>query len=291
MVPDIVAFGDNVVDCYADLGLMFPGGNTLNLSVFVRRFGAQSTYIGAIGNDPAGRHILHALGTEDVNLSAIRIIENGRTAFCEIGNKDGERTFLGADLGVSIIKPTKDDLAVIARADVIHTGRSSHIDDFIPIFAQTTKVSFDFAVVRDIDRIASIAPHCFLASFSGSDLSPSQIDEILATCLNAGTKWVLITRGEKGAILANQAGHYSQPAALVNVLDTLGAGDTFIARVLWGLMIDEAPDHILGQAAIEAGKTCQSHGGFGHPAPIEIDRTHARSLSEIYQSAETEPAP
>ena len=35
-----VTFGDNVVDCYEDRGLMFPGGNALNVSVFANRFGA-----------------------------------------------------------------------------------------------------------------------------------------------------------------------------------------------------------------------------------------------------------
>ena len=54
----IAAMGDNVVDCYASRGEMFPGGNCLNVAVYVSRFGAQSAYIGAIGKDHGRRSYL-----------------------------------------------------------------------------------------------------------------------------------------------------------------------------------------------------------------------------------------
>ena len=57
----IVAVGDNVVDCYHALDQMFPGGNCLNLSLFARRFGATTSYLGAIGQDAAGDAIQKAL--------------------------------------------------------------------------------------------------------------------------------------------------------------------------------------------------------------------------------------
>ena len=53
----IAAFGDNVVDCYLSMGQMYPGGNCLNVSIFLSRFGAQSAYIGAVGKDKAGEVI------------------------------------------------------------------------------------------------------------------------------------------------------------------------------------------------------------------------------------------
>jgi len=54
--PRIVAFGDNVVDCYRDRQQMFPGGNCVNHAVFARRFGAETAYAGAVSDDaPAAR--------------------------------------------------------------------------------------------------------------------------------------------------------------------------------------------------------------------------------------------
>ncbi len=49
----LVAVGDNVVDCYPRLGLMFPGGNALGVAVHGRRSGAQAAYVGAVGDDAA----------------------------------------------------------------------------------------------------------------------------------------------------------------------------------------------------------------------------------------------
>jgi fructoselysine 6-kinase len=283
-VPEVVAFGDNVVDCYADHGVMFPGGNALNVAVFVRRFGGRSAYLGAVADDPAGRQIRDALNSEGVDISGLRIVP-GRTAFCVIGNREGEREFLRADLGVSIIEPTAADLDRIAGASAVHTGRSSHVDRYLPAFAERACLSFDFAVVRDTARIERIAPLCFLASFSGGGLSEEDVAALQRVALGAGARWCLVTRGGEGATLAGPSGVHRTAAIPAKLVDTLGAGDTFIARCLVGLLRDEGPDDLLRAAAVAASETCGHLGGFGHPAPMQIDETNARSLEECYGDA------
>lgn len=285
--PWVVAFGDNVVDCYADRGEMYPGGNTLNLSVFVRRAGARASYVGAVADDAAGRHIRDSLVAEDVDVSRLRTLP-GSTAFCVIGSREGEREFLGADLGVSMIAPEAADLELISEADAVHTGRSSHPDHFVAEFAARTKLSFDFAVIRDAARISRIAPLCFLASFSGGDLTAEEAEALLLQARAAGATWVLVTRGEEGALLAGPEGRYATPAAPAVLTDTLGAGDTFIARTLLGLLRKELPESVLTSAAKMAAETCSQRGGFGHPAPLDVDQSLAKPLSEIYRVEEAE---
>ncbi len=68
--PRIVAFGDNDVDCYAAQGMMYPGGNALNVSVFSRRADAEAAFIGAMGEDPAGQHMRDTLLAEGAELLA-----------------------------------------------------------------------------------------------------------------------------------------------------------------------------------------------------------------------------
>lgn len=290
MKPSVVAFGDNVVDCYTDQGTMYPGGNTLNLSVYIQRFGGNGAYIGAVGDDAAGRHIYDALTAENVDVTGLRVLPKESTAFCLIGNRDGDREFLGADLGVSIIEPERHDLDHIARADAVHSGRSSHVDAFLPAFAVRSRLSFDFAVIRNRDRIARIAPLCYLASFSAGDLDDAQAIALLEFALAAGARNALVTRGKDGAWLGQGDQRHYQPAVPTQAVDTLGAGDTFIARTLFGLLIDEAPQKALAGAADAAAKTCCHYGGFGHPAPLEVDRSKARALDEIYGPGETTPA-
>ena len=108
----IAAMGDNVVDCYISKGTMFPGGNCLNVSVFIRRFGGHSAYIGATGQDAAGKMIETALLNEGVDLTRLRMLD-GPTAYCIIGHRDADRVFVRADLGVSMFSPVDDDIAFL----------------------------------------------------------------------------------------------------------------------------------------------------------------------------------
>ncbi|TJX04127.1 MAG: ribokinase, partial [Mesorhizobium sp.] len=65
---------------------------------------------------------------------------------------------------------------------------------------------------------------------------------------------------------------YRTPARLVEPVDTLGAGDTFIARTLFGLLKGETPQDILGHAAEAAAATCKYYGAIGHATAIDIGR-------------------
>lgn len=289
-IPRILAFGDNVVDCYEDQQLMYPGGNCLNHAVFARRFGARTWYAGAVADDAAGRLIRQALEREGVDTSHLRTLP-GNTAFCVIGTEEGERVFLGADLGVSIIGPSAEDLDLMGRVDAVHTGRSSHVDAWLAHFAARTRLSYDFATVHDPDRIARVAPHCHLASFSGGGLTCDDAMSLAETAARAGATHVLVTRGEEGAILMSGGDAVETSAAPITPVDTLGAGDTFIARVLVGLLRQEAPADLLAAAAAEAARTCSWRGGFGHPGPMEIDLRLAKSVEEIYRITKPVPAP
>lgn len=288
--PRILAFGDNVVDCYRDRQRMFPGGNCVNHAVFARRFGAETAYAGAVADDAAGRAIRDALVAEGVETSLLRFLP-GQTAYCVIATEGGERAFLGANLGVSVIAPSPADLAWMKTADAVHTGRSSHVDAWLAHFASLTRVSYDFATIRDEGRIAAIAPHCFLAGFSGGGLSRGEAQALAETALRHGARWAVITRGGDGALLAGACGLHEAPAALVRPVDTLGAGDTFIARTLVGLLRNETPDAILNAAAAAAAETCLSPGAFGHGVPMAVDLATALTIEEIYATTRPVPGP
>ncbi len=231
----ILAFGDNVVDCYRDQNLMFPGGNCINHAVFARRAGAETAYAGAVCDDDAGRLIRQALIEEGVDVSSLRI-EPGQTAYCVIETPDGDRTFVGANLGVSIIAPSQADLARLPDFDAIHTGRSSHVDAWLPRFAELTKVSYDLATVHDPERIAQVAPHCFLIALSAGGTSREEAVALAQLARTAGARWSLVTRGIEGALLASETDIFEVPAQPTEAIDTLGAGDTYIANLLVGLL-------------------------------------------------------
>ena len=265
----IAAMGDNVVDCYISRGEMFPGGNCLNVSALVRRFDGTSAYIGAIGRDPAGRAIVRALEAEGVDISHLRQLD-GPTAYCIIGHRDGDRVFISFDLGVSMFAPSTDDLEFLREFSAVHIGQSSGLDDHLRAAAQRTLLSYDFSTRRDAWHRQAIAPLCFLASVSGGNLDDAEVEAICAELIGAGTKWVLVTRGQQGARLSGAGGTFTVSAAPADVVDTLGAGDTFIARTLLGLLRSEDPESLLAEAATAAAATCGYFGAFEHGAPLDI---------------------
>jgi len=288
--PRIIAFGDNVVDCYRDQDLMFPGGNCVNHAVFARRAGAHTAYAGAVSDDDAGRLIRQALVDEGVDIASLRT-KAGGTAYCVIETAGGERMFVGANLGVSIIAPSFDDINRLADFDALHTGRSSHVDAWLPYFAARTKVSYDLATVHDGERIHRVARHCFLLAFSGGGLSKDEALSLAQGARTAGARWSIVTRGSEGALLVGDEGVFEAPATPVEAVDTLGAGDTFIANVLVGLLAFTSPMEILQNASVAAARTCLTSGAFGHEAKMGVDLSDMMSLEEVYRRTKPAPTP
>jgi fructoselysine 6-kinase len=249
---------------------MFPGGNCLNVSVFIKKFGGQSAYLGAIGSDAAGQAIFEALTREGVNTSHLRRVD-GPTAYCIIGHRNADRVFVTFDLGVSMFEPSQEDFDFIAGYDAVQIGQSSGLDMHLSRIANLLPLSYDFSNKYDNSKIERIAPLCYLASMSAGHTSMNHALELMRAVLARGSKWCLVTRGSQGALLGGGDDIFEVPAAQAVLVDTLGAGDTFIARTLLGLVKGELPAALLSAAALEAAATCSYYGAVGHGVPIDLE--------------------
>ena len=74
----IACVGDNCVDFYDNTNEAFPGGNPVNVAVYVRRLGGESAYLGAVGTDDHGRLMLDALSGKGVDVSHVQVLEGGK---------------------------------------------------------------------------------------------------------------------------------------------------------------------------------------------------------------------
>ncbi|WP_456286875.1 PfkB family carbohydrate kinase [Microbacterium sp. JZ70] len=269
-VVSIAGFGDNVVDCYASAGTMFPGGNTLNVAAFAARAGARAAYFGQVAEDAAGEHIARSLAAEGVDTTWLRRAA-GRTAHCMIGHDaHGDRVFLSFDLGVSRFAPTSDDFDALRGFDAVHVGSSSGLDGHLEAFASRTRLSYDFATTSDAEHMEHVGGFCFLAVHSGGDLDDAAAADLLAASEASGARWSLLTRGTRGAVLSHQGRRWTGEARTDRpAVDTLGAGDSFAARVLVGILRSEDPASLLAAAADVAADTCQRLGAFGPGIPID----------------------
>ena len=266
----LLAVGDNVVDCYPDLGVMFPGGNAVNVAVNAVRCGARAGYVGALGTDRAGKVLYRALGEEGVDLDLVRVVD-GSNARAVVKIVDGNRVFDSGELGVSQFRVGEADLSAAAAADVVHTGECSMTEDDLPRLARAARLlSFDFSE-RPWDYIAGLAGLVHIAILSLPEGGRNAAVDLARQVRDLGPARVVISRGAQGALLLGPAGLAEAGAGTGPIVDTLGAGDALIARLLVGLAGGESDDAALRAATAYATSTCAEYGAFGYQTTLEAD--------------------
>jgi sugar/nucleoside kinase (ribokinase family) len=272
----LACVGDNVVDVYTSLGLMFPGGNAVNVAVAARRAGVEASYLGVLGSDAAGRAVLRSLREEGVSLERLRV-RDGPNAYCTVEIVDGDRRFLVSDLGVSRFVLDADDLSFLATNDLVHTGDTSHLDDQIRDVAERVPVSFDFAEQPE-EYWSRLVDCVSIATFSATQLSDKEASDFARRVVDLGPRIVLVTLGERGALaLDSEGAHFSRSS--VSPVDTLGAGDSLIGTFLAGVLLNNGIGDSLDRGSDRAAATCLHHGAFGHGFPIEGIPTTTTEMS------------
>ena len=266
----LLAVGDNVVDCYPDLGVMFPGGNAINVAVNAVRCNARAGYVGALGTDRAGRLLHRALGEEGVDLDLVRVVD-GPNARAVVRIVDGNRVFESGELGVSQFRVGEPDLIAAAAADVVHTGECSMTEKDLPRLADAARLlSFDFSE-RPWDYIAEYAGLVSIATLSLPEGEQDDAVELARRVRHLGPARVVVSRGAQGALLLGPGGLTEAGAGTGPIVDTLGAGDALIARLLVGLAGGEPDDVALRAATAYATSTCAEYGAFGYQTTLDAD--------------------
>ena len=270
----VIGVGDNTVDRYLDLGMMFPGGNAVNVAVLTHRYGHPASYLGWLGDDAHGRLILDALCAEQVDTSRCRVVQ-GPNAHNVVSLVDGERIFGAYDHGVCAqIALTEEDLDFIGQHDLVHTSTYSHLErDIERLSAVSPFLSCDFADRSDPEYFSSFLPWINFALVSYPGYSVSETEDLMRWMLAQGPEVVLITRGAEGAMASDGRQIHRQGIVETEVVDTLGAGDAFAARFLVEYLCGASIPNALEAASTSAAETCSYYGAFGYGAPFRLDST------------------
>lgn len=108
-----------------------------------------------------------------------------------------------------------------------------------------------------------------LAAASGLPDRPEALVEGLRA--RYGVEWAVVTRGAEGAVAAGPDGAASVPSRRVDLVDTIGAGDTFMAGLLDSLVgRGEALPVALGRGAEAAALVCEREGA-DPPTAAELE--------------------
>jgi fructoselysine 6-kinase len=265
----LLGIGDNTVDIYLTEGMQYPGGNAVNVAVQARRVGAQTSYLGCVGNDALGELVYGSLVAEGVDVSRVRRID-GPNPWSRIRHDGADRVFDGSNPGVrGRYGLTPDDDAFIAAHDIVHTSVHSDLDTEIERIRRTARmVSYDYSEHWQRPGVAATMRHVDIAFLSSPRGEDADCVELMRWCAGQGARIVVATRGARGACVLMQGRIVAQPVLETTVVDTLGAGDGFIAGFLVAYGQGLGAEECLQRGVVHAASVCGFKGAFGHGVPI-----------------------
>lgn len=251
----VAAVGDNCIDAYDNTGQSFPGGNPVNVAVYIKRLGGEASYTGAVGTDASGSFMIEEIAKKGVDTSHIQVLD-GKTAVSHVELIDGERVFGDYDEGVlADFKLCAGDFDFLYTHDLVTTGIWGMIEGELPRIAANVPVAFDFANKFASPVVDQAVPYVTYAFFSFDEeskedfhckcrtlgLEPKedeakQLLEFMKAIQQQGPKAVIVTLGEAGSVAWDGEQFYRCGITECKVADTMGAGDSFIAGFLYGIL-------------------------------------------------------
>lgn len=257
----ILAVGDNCIDHYVNRGKKYVGGCSVNFAVYMRQLGAEAYYLGAVGNDENGQIVLNGLQRERVNVSRVHVLE-GDTAVTEVELKGNDRTFLGYREGVlKQFRLNSEDERLAREFDLIHTSVYGNIDEALPALSKNALLCYDFGNKLDYqnrDQVLCAVQYAFFSYTEDGEF----IRDYLKKAYLSGLKCAVATLGENGSIAYDGTQFFRHGIRRVEAVDTIGAGDSFIAGFMYARMKGEAILPCLWAGAAKAEETIQHFGAF-----------------------------
>jgi fructoselysine 6-kinase len=259
VTPRLVALGDNCLDVYLTKDLMTVGGNALNVAAQWCRNGWPAKYFGVVGADPEADVVLAEI--ETVGLSQGDVERRpGDTAVTLLRDEFGDRKFLLESLGAGKdYMPTNEHYRLAAAADWVHLGTNANAGLVQRLVADRVPFSIDVSTAHFALPLSGVP----LVFASGPDDPEEPVEPLLAAFKAAGARQVVLTCGRRGAFFSDGDNLLHGLATPVDVVDTCGAGDSFIATFLAAFACEDlGAAEALRKAAVAAAQTCLHLGGF-----------------------------
>ena len=259
--PWVAVVGDNTVDRYVgDDDVEYSGGNAFNVAVQLARSGVRVRYFGAVADDENARVIERGLRQNGIGLDDLVVLP-GETAVTVIRTtEEGDRSFEREDFGVTAdYHPGDDALEALASASWVHIGMLPGASALRERLAQGVRgvLSQDCAVASGLEHL-DVA---FLSAGEGADARA-----LAAETVSAGVPLAIVTRGAEGSLASDGESIWTQDALPAEVVDTTGAGDSFIAGFIASRLSGGDVGQALGNGARLAAVTVSHPAGWPHPS-------------------------
>lgn len=252
------------------------GGKGSDMAVQAARLGAAVDYVGVVGNDTFGREFADLMAAEGVRTEHLRTVDGIPTGVGLIVKDEAGHNIIVVDKGANDDFGRGDVDAACAASEPFAVALAQ-----LEIPIETALYGLGRARAAGSTTILNPAP---ATDLRGQDLSsvdlltpnetearilvgrdpddPIDLDTLAAELLALGVRTVVITLGEAGARLVEQAPNgdlvaTSVPAWPVEVVDSNGAGDSFNAGLAVGLAEGRSLVDAATFAGAVAGLCCQ----------------------------------
>ncbi|MBP8130963.1 MAG: sugar kinase [Candidatus Hydrogenedentes bacterium] len=242
------------------------------------RLGGSAAFIGRVGQDSFGDHLVNSLAAFGVDTHGVRRDPERRSsATVVLISSDGERTFLHHTGATAALSEHDVDFGLVGHAKVLHWGGPGVTPGLsgAPI-GRVFQKARDLGVKTSLDTcydgsgawlslIEAALPHLDIAltSLEEARLYTGQTTpEAIAKFLHGyGVSTVLVKLGADGVYFADKRTSGTLPAHKVRVVDTTGAGDAACAGFLYGYIMGWDLPRCARMANAAGALTVQVMGG------------------------------
>lgn len=286
----IVCFGEVLWDVFPNNKKI--GGAPLNVGLRLASFGHDITMISAVGNDELGLALLDYLKENRIDTSSIQQSDIYKTGEVQVLlNEKGVASYsIEYPRAWDKIDLNESDERAVKEADAFVFGSLIARDE---VSRKTLYRLLDMAHYKIFDlnlRTPFYSKDLLIGLMQKADFIKFNDEELYEVCTYLGSKYhsleqnlkfiaektnskhVCVTKGPFGAVLLYDSKLYYNSGYKIKVVDTVGAGDSFLGSLISQLLNNTKPQEAIDFACAIGALVAKSEGANPRITDMEIER-------------------
>ena len=285
--PDLILAGNVVpefgqVEKLVDSAVLTIGSSSAIFACGAARLGLKVAFIGVCGDDIFGRFMLDEMSKRGVDVSNVIVRSDGQTGLSVILNNQSDRAILTHSGLIAELQASDMTDNLLSQSKHLHVASyflQTKLQPNLPnLFRQahslglTTSLDTNYDPSEKwigFDELLSVT-NVFLPNETEAKLlsGADNVDEA-ANRLESRVEALVIKLGKDGALGVQKGERVRTTSIPVNVIDTVGAGDSFDAGFMYGYLNQWSMDKSLHLAYICGALSTQQAGGTNGQPTLE----------------------
>ena len=253
--PDLILTDPNLdpqfgqTEILVDDAALTAGSSSVIFACGAARLGLDLAFIGVVGNDRFGAFMLDVLKSRDIDVSNVIVDENQATGLSVILNRINDRAILTHLGAINALHSEQVPDILLAQARHLHVASYFLQTNLQPGLADlfqraqalglTTSLDTNWdpeEMWEGVDELLKLTTIFLPNESEALSLTGAPTVEEAAEMLAAKASIVAVKLGADGGLVFDGKSFYQEPVIPVDVIDTVGAGDTFDAGFTFGFL-------------------------------------------------------